>query len=398
MKRKLVALFLIGAMVFLASCGASDKKESPFDGAGEAEEPEEVGTIEPEIEEPEQPEGDDLGEAQKADEEVKVLPPSGDYPDYPTDGVGSTPEGDPHPDNSLWFSEGAGMSVAAPKAYLDNTDKMYVFTDGGEANNGLYEFYAYLYSASHDDIMAMDDEAFAPIDELAFNLMTLYRAAPNWNVDQLRNVIALVEGVNEAPIEEVGKDGEYTIYAYVAESYPEGTPDNLKPIYDEILSQVKESSRSVTLYQPADAAADILSSLAAEAKTVTGETVNTAEIFAANKLTMVNCWASWCGPCIKEMPELEEMSKELEEKGCQIIGILMDGNTPQGLSEGLEVIEDTGVTYTNLIVWDSFNNAVNLQGYPTTFFVDQNGQIVGTPIIGAYPEGYRKALEELLSE
>ena len=408
MKRKLVALFLISAMVLLAACGSSQKEEPAPDEMDNIEEAEETGVIEPEMGDEEALSQDDLEEEDSELEDTEDAefmdvedfpPPSGNYPDYPSEGRNVTTEGDPHPDNAIWFSEAAGMSIDAPKAYLANNDKTYAYHSGEEANSGLYISFVYLYPAAHDQLMAMDDDGFLQAEELSFNLATIFRAAPSWTLDNLKSLMVMIDGVNDANLEEVGKDGDYTIYAYVAESYPEETPKELQSIYEDIIKETKESVKTVSLYAPADySALNTGSSLVASTTDIEGKEVNTGEIFANNKLTMVNCWASWCGPCIQEMPELEAMSKEFEEKGCQIIGVLMDGNTAQGLSDAKEIIKDTGVTYPNVVVWDGFTKAIVLQGYPTTFFVNDKGEIVGEAIIGANPEAYRAALEKLLAE
>ena len=62
----------------------------------------------------------------------------------------------------------------------------------------------------------------------------------------------------------------------------------------------------------------------AETTDLDGNTVNTADIFAENKLTMVNIWATFCGPCINEMPELEKIHQEYAEEGAGVIGLVLD--------------------------------------------------------------------------
>ena len=65
-----------------------------------------------------------------------------------------------------------------------------------------------------------------------------------------------------------------------------------------------------------------------ETVTLEGETV-TQEIFAEADLNMVNIWGTFCGPCIREMPELGELSDEYADKGVQIIGMLTDVTDPE---------------------------------------------------------------------
>ena len=50
----------------------------------------------------------------------------------------------------------------------------------------------------------------------------------------------------------------------------------------------------------------------------------TSDIFAKNKVTMVNIWGTFCGPCIREMPDLANLAKTNAAKGVQVVGIPID--------------------------------------------------------------------------
>ncbi|MBO6112975.1 MAG: TlpA family protein disulfide reductase [Lachnospiraceae bacterium] len=130
---------------------------------------------------------------------------------------------------------------------------------------------------------------------------------------------------------------------------------------------------------------------------VNGQEVDMAEIFSENKVTVVNLWASWCGPCVGELPELETFRGELESKGCSIVGLLIDGEDPQGLSDGLDIISDTGVSYLNVICPGEVQEELMVSAVPTTYFVDSSGKIMGDPVIGADPDAYRSRVDEIIA-
>ena len=140
------------------------------------------------------------------------------------------------------------------------------------------------------------------------------------------------------------------------------------------------------------------SALCFSGKDVNGKPVNTADVFAGNRITVVNMWASWCGPCAGEIPELDMMNAELKEQGCAVVGFLTDGEDPGGLKDAKGILEDAGATYLNVICPMTLTDDVGLEAFPTTFFVDSDGNILGDPVVGAYPDQYMKAVDELLSD
>ena len=131
-----------------------------------------------------------------------------------------------------------------------------------------------------------------------------------------------------------------------------------------------------------------------------GNAVDSKELFAKNKVTMINIWGTYCGPCIEEMPELEKISKEYADKGAAVVGLVVDvseGNDSK-LADAKDIIKDTGVTYLNIKAWDGFKDQLSAPGTPTTYFVDSNGNLIGDPVVGANVMKYRQTLEELLAK
>ena len=133
-------------------------------------------------------------------------------------------------------------------------------------------------------------------------------------------------------------------------------------------------------------------------KDTQGNEINSKELFEKNKITMINIWASWCGPCARELPELQTLSSELSELGCGLIGILDDGDTQNGLSTAKQLMDSNGITYPVLISNNDIRTQLAIQYYPTTFFVDGSGRPVGEPIIGAQVDRYLPAVRALLEE
>lgn len=120
-------------------------------------------------------------------------------------------------------------------------------------------------------------------------------------------------------------------------------------------------------------------------KTLDGKDVN-QDIFAEADLTMVNIWGTFCGPCIREMPDLGELSREYADKGFRMVGIISDVSQPED-ETALEIVDKTEADYTHLVIPDDANMQYrilrNAQVVPTTIFLDKNGNQVGETYPGA---------------
>ena len=93
---------------------------------------------------------------------------------------------------------------------------------------------------------------------------------------------------------------------------------------------------------------------------------------------IVNIWASWCAPCRAEMPLLERAAAEYEG---EVVVLGVDSRDATG--PAADFLDDVGVTYPN--VFDrtgKIRRALDLRGFPTTYFFDREGRIVATVVGG----------------
>lgn len=123
--------------------------------------------------------------------------------------------------------------------------------------------------------------------------------------------------------------------------------------------------------------------IAFEGTDLEGNTVS-ADIFSQSRLTMVNVWATYCNPCLNEMPFLGELAVEFDAEEFQIIGIVSDvlEGEDQSVAEGL--VEQTGANYPHLLLNESiyYGLLMDVTAVPTTFFIDEDG-IVLDVVVGA---------------
>lgn len=117
----------------------------------------------------------------------------------------------------------------------------------------------------------------------------------------------------------------------------------------------------------------------------------TEEIFQDYDLTMVNIFTTWCSPCVQEMPDLEKLYQQMKNEGVGVVGVVLDvldekGEVvPDSLERAQLLAEQTGVTYPILLPDSTYMNGrlTGIEGFPETFFVDQDGNIVGETYSGS---------------
>ena len=119
----------------------------------------------------------------------------------------------------------------------------------------------------------------------------------------------------------------------------------------------------------------------------------TEQLFAGHKLTILNFWEPWCGPCVSEMPDLQRLSQEYAGKGVQVVGVFA---TPNADEEVQAVLDKTGVTYPILRYTSEFDFLQT--GYvPTTVIIGSSGNVLTEPFSGAMDyDGWTALIEGLL--
>ncbi len=139
-----------------------------------------------------------------------------------------------------------------------------------------------------------------------------------------------------------------------------------------------------------------------EGTTVDGDTLS-SDCFADSKLTMLNVWATFCGPCLDEMPDLGAIAAAFDKAEFQMLGVISDvadTASEEELQTAKELIEETGAHYPHLVVNESlYRNLVGgIEVVPTTFFVNQKGEVLGY-LTGSMPkENWEEIINGLLEE
>jgi thiol-disulfide isomerase/thioredoxin len=90
------------------------------------------------------------------------------------------------------------------------------------------------------------------------------------------------------------------------------------------------------------------------------------------QVVLLNFWASWCGPCRKEMPILEQLHKQYRSKGFAMVGV----NVEPDSAEALGFLKSTPVSFPILFDRDSkVSKLYAVQGMPNTVILDRKGNV-----------------------
>jgi len=108
-------------------------------------------------------------------------------------------------------------------------------------------------------------------------------------------------------------------------------------------------------------------------KTLGGEYLHVADLGA--KAVLVNVWATWCGPCRKELPTLERVYRAYRDRGLVVLGVSVDGARDRDAVA--RMVERAGLSYPVILDPSAkVTTVLDVSGYPASFLFDAHGRLV----------------------
>jgi thiol-disulfide isomerase/thioredoxin len=163
------------------------------------------------------------------------------------------------------------------------------------------------------------------------------------------------------------------------ETYPYDNPD----IEDQLSEGINQHSKLM-----AGSVAPEITQL-----TPAGDTLSLSDL--RGKYVLIDFWASWCGPCRKENPNVKRVYEKYKDKGFEILGVSLDNNQ----QKWVEAIEKDGLPWPHVSDLKHWKNAAAVEygvsAIPYTVLIDPDGRILGKKLRGG---GLEKILAEIFGE
>lgn len=306
---------------------------------------------------------------------------------------------------SMSFEE-VGLTLELPEAFIKTKGLLEPYALGELVPGITLMMFAYTGMNPDEYQALMESEKLTKEQEDAL-MKAIGNIAYVLSIDGGRNAgdileIVQIPNVTEADFTEVGKAEDVTFYLFQDKETDKAFLADLAPEFAEefttLQSALPEVLKAARFSVPRPVGSELVGRvLSFETRDIDGNPVKSKDIFAENEITMVNVWATWCGPCRSELEELGEIDRRLAAKDCAVLGICIDAD--EAADEAKDMIKQYRMDYLNILPFDGMDDDLMIQGYPTTVFVGRDGTILALPVIGVPNElsFYEETIDSLLA-
>lgn len=217
------------------------------------------------------------------------------------------------------------------------------------------------------------------------------RQAKGKEIDNLENMIVdvLKDGVNKNITNAVGIQLLKQNFYYMSVDELEPLMPQIPAAYasDEVIVKIKENVEKMKATAVGQKFTDF------EMQTPEGKTVRLSDYVGKGKIVLVDFWASWCGPCRREMPNLVEAYAKYKNKNLEIVGVSLDQNN-ESWKDAIKKLNITWPQMSDLKYWNCEGAKLYaVSSIPHTVLIDGEGTIIAR---GLHGEGLQEKLAEVL--
>ena len=296
----------------------------------------------------------------------------------------------------------AGIRLVLPEVYRNTIGTVTLdFDDVDDGPSGMYAVACHYYALPEETVRKLQDKSdrsvMMPEGAVTNTLFVIFSIGRGMTLQRYAQLSG--ERYPEDYIRELGSIGDRNFYLFLFEQNPYFIED-VNPVYrDEYIvlsGAADEIAAACTFYEPEEKPDPYAGLIGREFAFTTadldGNPVSSEELFARNKVTMINIFATWCAPCEGELNDISGIYTRYLDKGCNVVGFLVDND----YDLAREQIAEYHVAYPVLLVPENLGEFIPLEGLPTTLFFGQDGTLLTDPIVGAHVERYPTILNSLL--
>ncbi len=230
---------------------------------------------------------------------------------------------------------------------------------------------------------------------------------PYWDIVREKKGTEEEIAAAQAEMDKISPLRDEASYNFVVEHIPAAISDMLLPY---IWRDLEDAKKDTLLAKFAEQCPDmpnykaIAAQIEAEKNTAVGalytdivmpdpdgNTIKVSDYVAKNKYTLVDFWASWCGPCLGEMPNVVEAYKKYHDKGFEVVGVSLD-NSKEAWVKSIEAQKLPWPQMSDIKGWECQGaKDYNVRAIPANVLIDQSGKIVAKDL-------REEALQEKLAE
>ncbi|MEH0157445.1 TlpA disulfide reductase family protein [Limibacter armeniacum] len=247
----------------------------------------------------------------------------------------------------------------------------------GSKDNDLLEELQEMSAKENEQVMALREEYMQAEDKAAVEAKF---EDFQKTVTEKRKEFAKKAGgslVNVLVLQQIDLDSEYAFAEPIVKQMQEENPGN--EMVDQIAKRLSSSKQTA------------VGEMAPEIKLATPEGKEVALSSLRGQVVMIDFWASWCGPCRAENPNVVKLYDKYHDQGFEIFGVSLDRKK----EDWVQAIEKDKLTWpqvSDLKFWQSeAAKAYNITAIPATLLLDKEGKIIAKNLRG-------KALEDKLAE
>lgn len=296
--------------------------------------------------------------------------------------------------NGKFEFRGMSDSVFAPKFIIYGNEAQNinatVFVEDGTINIDMAEGNSKVSGTPSNDAFSAFTEKYAEFENQMTAIATTYRTDTTLTDVQKDSLLKEYDKVMNEGMDYIYTQTETNINnavgAYMLQS--NGflfEVEQTKALLDKLPQKFMSSSSIVRLKEYIDNAMNTVVGkkyIDFSMNTPEGKTVKLSDFVTKNKYTLIDFWASWCGPCRQEMPNVVAAYNEFKSKGFGIVGVSLDKDA----DKWKQAIKDLNITWpqmSDLKAWQCEGATLyGVRSIPATVLVDQEGNIIARNLRG----------------